>query len=138
MLIVDEYLAIRILVGDIPTEIDPDETFALPAYRHYRLLQRVHAPGTGQLTSLLDETDLAAIRRPHPEVLQILDPRPLLDDAAAIGAAYNAAGLLNGETLAAGLAHGRQLWFGTPRNIGKRLTEIAEDLDIAIHITKPQ
>ena len=138
MLIVDEYLAIRILVGDIPTEIDPDETFALPAYRHYRLLQRVHAPGTGQLTSLLDETDLAAIRRPHPEVLQILDPGPLLDDAAAIGAAYNAAGLLNGETLAAGLAHGRQLWFGTPRNIGKRLTEIAEDLDIAIHITKPQ
>ncbi len=73
---------------------------------------------------------------PHPEVLQILDPRPVLDDAAAIGAAYKAAGLLNGETLAAGLAYGRQLWFGTARNIGKRLTEITADLHIDIHITE--
>lgn len=137
MLVVDEYLAIRVLVGDLPAEVDPDETFGLPAYRHYRLLQRVHAPGTGQLSELLSDTDLAAIRRPHPEVLQILDPRPLLDDAAAIGAAYNAAGLLVGETLAAGLAHGHQLWFGTARNIGKRLAEIADDLRIAIHVTGP-
>lgn len=136
MLVVDEYLALRVLIGDLPTEIDPDESFGLPAYRHYRLLQRIHAPGTGQLSSLLNDNDLAAIRRPHPEVLQILDPRPLLDDAAAIGAAYNAAGLLNGETLAAGLAHGRQLWFGSRRNIGKRLTEIAEDLQIAIHVSE--
>ncbi len=136
MLVVDEYLALRVLVGGLPAEIDPDESFGLPAYRHYRLLQRVHAPGTGQLSSFLNDSDLAAIRRPHPEVLQILDPRPLLDDAAAIGAAYKAAGLLNGETLAAGLAHGRQLWFGTGRNIGKRLTEIAADLHIDIHITE--
>jgi hypothetical protein len=28
--------------------------------------------------------DLGVIRQPQPEVLQILDPRPLLDDAAAI------------------------------------------------------
>lgn len=137
MLVIDEYLAVRVLVGDLPAVLDPDETFGLPAYRHYRLLQRIHAPGTGQLSQLLDETDLQAIRRPHPEVLQILDPRPLLDDAAAIGAAYDAAGLLVGETLAAGLAHGNQLWFGTPRNIGKRLAEIAADLRIAINISEP-
>ncbi|MBN4047481.1 hypothetical protein JYT71_00585 [Acidimicrobiaceae bacterium AH-315-P05] len=137
MLVIDEYLAVRVLVGELPDNVDPDETFGLCAYRHYRLLQRVHAPGTGQLSQLLSETDLAAIRRPHPEVLQILDPRPLLDDAAAIGAAYNAAGLLVGETLAAGLAHGRQLWFGTARNVGKRLGEIADDIGIAIHISEP-
>jgi len=137
VLVVDEYLAVRVIVGDLPDNVDPDETFGLCAYRHYRLLQRVHAPGSGQLSQLLSDTDLAAIRRPHPEVLQILDPRPLLDDAAAIGAAYNAAGLLVGETLAAGLAHGRQLWFGTARNIGKRLTEIADDMSIDIHVTGP-
>jgi len=32
VLVVDEYLAVRILVGDLPAEIDPDETFGLPAY----------------------------------------------------------------------------------------------------------
>jgi len=136
LLIVDEYLALRVLAGDVPEEVDADETFGLPAYRHYRLLQRVHAPGKGQLSTLLSESDLAAIRRPHPEVLQILDPRPLLDDAAAIGAAYRAAGLLNGETLAAGLAHGHTLWFGRERNVGDRLAEIANDLRIRIRVVQ--
>jgi hypothetical protein len=31
------------------------------------------------------------------------------------------------------LAHGRQFWFGNPRNIGIRLREIADDLGIEIH-----
>jgi len=94
-----------------------DETLGLPAYRHYRLLARIHQPGIGQLSTaltMLDDNDKAVLRRPHPEVLQILDPRPLLDDAAAIGAAYNSAGLLVCETLAAALTHNRQLWFGKP------------------------
>jgi hypothetical protein len=29
------------MVGAVPT---------LPAYRHYRLLQRIHSPGSGQLS----------------------------------------------------------------------------------------
>ena len=33
--------------------------------------------------------------------------------------------------LAAGLTYGHQLWFGTPRNIGTRLAQIAEDLHSA-------
>ncbi len=138
MLVIDEYLAIRVLVGAPPPELDPDETLALPAYRHYRLLQRVHAPGSGQLSQLLSDADQQAIRRPHPEVVQILDPRPLLDEAAAIGAAYRSAGLVVGETLAAGLVHGRVLWFGNRRNVGDRLAEIAADLEIAIRVAEPQ
>ena len=134
MIVIDEYLAVRVLVGDHPSELDLDETVVLPAYRHYRLLQRVHAPGTGQLSQLLSDADQQAIRRPHPEVLQILDPRPLLDEAAAIGAAYGSAGLLVGETLAAGLVHGRRLWFGAERNIGARLARIADELGIAIRV----
>jgi hypothetical protein len=124
--VVDEYLALRVLFGVRPPELDDDEPLALPAYRHYRLLQRIHQPGDGQLSRLLAEADQQAIRRPHPEVLQILDPRPLLDEAAAIGARYRAAGLLVGETLAAGLTFGRTLWFGTERNVGMRLSEIAQ------------
>lgn len=53
MLVIDEYLAVRVLVGARPPELSEDEPLALPAYRHYRLLQRIHAPGTGQLTNLL-------------------------------------------------------------------------------------
>ena len=134
---IDEYLAVRVLVGAPPAELDRDETLVVPAYRHYRLLQRIHTPGTGQLSQLLSDADQAAIRRPHPEVLQILDPRPLLDEAAAIGAAYRSAGLLVGETLAAGLVHGRQLWFGSTRNVGVRLAETSDDLDITIHTAEP-
>jgi hypothetical protein len=37
------------------------------------------------------------------------------------------------ETLAAGLTYGHQLWFGTSRNIGRRIAEIAVNLDITIH-----
>lgn len=74
MLVIDEYLAVRVLVGAPPDELDLDETLALPAYRHYRLLQRIHAPGAGQLSGLLAESDQHAIRRPHPEVLQSTRP----------------------------------------------------------------
>jgi hypothetical protein len=38
------------------------------------------------------------------------------------------------EILAAGFAYGRQLWFGTPANVGVRMADIAADLGIAIHV----
>ena len=79
----------------------------------------------------------ASSANPHPDVLQILDPRPLLDEAASIAARYGVGGLLIAETLAAGLAHGHQLWFGTPRNVGRTLAGIAADLHMDIHVTGP-
>lgn len=136
MLVIDEYVAVRVLGGSWPAEL-PDDDLALPASRHWRLLQRIHAPGTGQLSQLLGglpSSDLDVVRHPHPEVLQVLDPRPLLDSAAAIAAHYSAGGLLIAETLAAGLAHGRQLWFGTERNVGQALRRIADDLGILVHV----
>lgn len=138
MLVVDEYLAVRVLGGAWPDGL-PDEDLALPASRHWRLLMRVHAPGAGQLSQLLAALpgdDLDVVRYPHPDVLQILDPRPLLDSAASIAARYSAGGLLIAETLAAGLVHGHQLWFGTSRNIGQALARIADDLGIAVHVSE--
>jgi hypothetical protein len=137
VLVVDEYLAIRVLVGDRPDELDAEEPLAITAYRHYCLLHRIHDPGPGQLSLLLADTDKQAIRRPHPEVLQVLDPRPPLDETAAIGARDGSAGLLVGETLAAGLTYGRQLWFGTERNVGERLAAIAVDLRIDVRVIEP-
>jgi hypothetical protein len=139
VLVIDEYLAVRVLGGNWPAAM-PDDDLVLPASRHWRLLQRIHAPGGGRLSQLLGSLpggDLSVVRYPHPDVLQVLDPRPLLDEAASIAARYGAGGLLIAETLAAGLAHGHQLWFGTQRNVGRALARIADDLHIDVHVTEP-
>ena len=136
MIVIDEYLAVRVLGGDWPAQL-PDEEPALTASRHWRLLQRVHSPSGGQLSSLLATLppgDLDVVRFPDPEVLTVLDPRPLLDEAAAIAARYAGTGLLVAESLAAGLAHGQALWFGTPGNIGRVLARAADELGMAVHV----
>jgi len=137
VIVVDEYLAVRVVAGRWPDDLPDDDDIATTTSRWWRLLQRIHKPGEGQLSKALAELDAQdhdVIRRPHPEVLHILDPRPLLDDAAAINARYKSAGLLVAESLTAGLVHGRQLWFGPQRNVGVRLAEIAAELDIDIHV----
>lgn len=137
MLVIDEYLAVDVLLGDWPAGLPDDDNLLLPAARHFRLLQRIHQPSGGQLTTALErlpEPDREAMRHPHPEVLQIIDPRPLLDEAASIGARYGTGGLLMLETLAAGLAFGHQLWFGTQRNVGRTLARLAADLNIDIDV----
>ena len=137
MIVVDEYLAVRVVGGDWPAGLPDDDDIVLTASRHWRLLQRVHNPASGQLSTVLaglSDRDRDVIRHPHPEILSVLDPRPLLDDAAAISARYGTAGLLVAESLAAGLVHRRELWFGRDRNVGVRLREIAEDLGITIRV----
>lgn len=136
MIVVDEYLAIRSLLGVLP-EGFPDEPLAITTSTHWRLLQRVHAPAGGQLSqalSALPASDREALRFPHREVLDVLDPRPRLDSAAQIAARYGKTGWLIAESVTAGLTYGRQLWFGNDRNVGVRLREIAEELGIEIHI----
>jgi hypothetical protein len=137
MLVIDEYLAVDVVRGDWPDELPDDDVLGLPVTCHYRLLQRIHDPGNGQLSTILGRLspqDREAIRRPHAEIVQVLDPRPILDQAASISARYHAGGFLVPEILAAGLTYGRQLWFGTPANVGRRMADIAADLGISIHI----
>ncbi len=43
MIVVDEYLAVRVLSGDRPGEL-PDDDVVLPTSRHWRLLQHVRKP----------------------------------------------------------------------------------------------
>ena len=136
MIVVDEYLAIRSLLGVLPEGL-PDEPLAITTSVHWRLLQRVHAPAGGQLSqalAALPASDREALRFPHREVLEVLDPRPRLDEAAQIAARYGKTGWLIAENVTAGLTYGRQLWFGSDRNVGVRLREIADDLGIEIHV----
>lgn len=137
MIVVDEYLAVRVLRGTWPVGL-PDDQLALTASRHWRLLQALHGHRGGQLSRLFAGTSpalVAAIRWPHPSVLAILDPRPLLDQAAVVAARLGGTGLLVAETLVAGLAHGRQLWFGTPANVGRRLELAAGELGLAVRVS---
>lgn len=135
MIVVDEYLAVRVLRGRWPERL-PDDELVLPASAHWRLLQALHGGQGGQLSQLFVGASPAvinAIRWPHPEVIQILDPRPLLDRAAILTARFGG-GLLIGETLAAALAYGRQVWFGTARNVGPRLQQAADELGVRVHV----
>ncbi|HUC15624.1 MAG TPA: hypothetical protein VMS00_14335 [Acidimicrobiales bacterium] len=136
MIMVDEYLAVRVLRGHWPDGL-PDDELALTASRHWRLLQALHGGRGGQLSQVLGQLSPAGqdgVRHPHPEVLQVLDPRPLLDDAAIVAARFGGTGLLVAEALVAGLAYGRQLWFGTATNVGRLLAQAANELGIEVHV----
>lgn len=137
MIVIDEYLAIRTLLGDVPDEL-PAGALGLPVLAHWRLLQRIHAPATGQLSRLLAQLSPAgrhALRRPDPGLLEVLDLRSALDRAAGVAAAHGGAGLLVAETVTAALDRGgRQLWFGSERNVGLRLRAIAGELGVQIRV----
>ncbi len=65
----------------------PLDELGLPTMGHWRLLQALHKPRGGQLTRILaslSDPARSALRWPHPEVMQVLDLRPLLDDAARL------------------------------------------------------
>lgn len=132
---IDEYLAARVLGANWPATL-PDEELALPASHHWRLLQAIHGGQGGQLTRILTALSHGgrdAIRHPHPEVLTVLDTRPLLDEAARITARFGG-GWLIGETLAAGLAYGHRLYFGNAANVGRTITTAATELAIRIEV----
>jgi hypothetical protein len=136
LIVIDEYLAVRVVRGNWPNGLPDDDDLLLPMSRHWRLLQRVHKPGGGQLSQLLgtlSPTDQDTIRYPHPEVLQVADPRLYLDKAADLAGRYGG-GWLTAETLAVGLTNGRALWFGTERNIGGFLRSAAEDFGLAVNV----
>jgi hypothetical protein len=135
VIIIDEYIAVRVVLGRWPHDM-PDDELALPTMGHWRLLQALHNPRGGQLTRILSplpEPDRASLRWPHPEVMQVLDPRPLLDDAARLAARFGG-GLRNAEILAAGIANHAQLWFGTPTNVGPPITDGAVQLGLEVHV----
>ena len=136
MIVVDEYLALRVLVAPPPPWLGNDE-LGLPTSRHWRILQAMHHPRGGQLSRLLaglEDEDRQALRHPSSELMTVIDPRPLLDDAAVISARFSGTGWLTAETLAAGVAHGRRLFFATEHNVGLLLARAAAELGVAVEV----
>jgi hypothetical protein len=136
VIVIDEYLAVRVIRAHWPDRL-PDDELGLPASRHWRLQQALHGGRGGQLSRLFAGASPAvvnAIRWPHPDLLTVLDPRPLLDEAAILAARFGGTGLIVAETLAAGLTHGRELWFGATANIGRLLERAAGELGVAVQV----
>jgi len=135
LIVVDEYVAARVVGGDWPSAL-PDEELALPARHHWRLLQALHGCQGGQLTRILAALTPAGrdgIRHPDPEVLTVSDTRPLPDEAARITARFGG-GWLIGETLAAELAYGHQMYFGNRANVGPTIIRAGRELGIQIKV----
>jgi hypothetical protein len=74
---VDEYVALRVVFGDWPAEI-PHDVLGLTYTRHWRLLSTMANPTGGRISralAALSSQDRELIRRPHPDLLEVLDPR---------------------------------------------------------------
>jgi len=96
VIVIDEYLAVRVIRAHWPDRL-PDDELGLPASRHWRPLQALHGGRGGQLSRLFAGASPAvvnAIRWPHPDLLTVLDPRPLLDEAAMLAARFGGTGLI--------------------------------------------
>ena len=125
VIVVDEYLAIRSLLG------------VLPEGPSRRAAVRSRPQRTGGCCSGCTLRPAVSSRRRSPRCrrriarhcgsrivrcIEVLDPRPRLDEAAQIAARFGKTGWLIAETVTAGLTYGRQLWFGSERNVGIRLS----------------
>jgi hypothetical protein len=53
MIVIDEYLLVRVVLGQWPVDVPHSEELILPLSRHWRLLQALHGPGTGRLSAVL-------------------------------------------------------------------------------------
>lgn len=72
----------------------------------------------------------SGVRQPDADILEVLDPGPLLDRAAIIAARLGGTGLPVAESLAAAVIHDAPLWFGIPANVGHVTARAAGDLGI--------
>jgi hypothetical protein len=123
MILLDEYLAIRVISRSAPEAI-AGAPVALTYGRAYRLTRALLDVGPGRLqlkgrfTRLVDGLspegrELLAewLADPDPSVLSVVDPRPLIGAAAALQNTY-AVSLLQAETLAASANHDWPIRFG--------------------------
>jgi hypothetical protein len=137
--IVDEYVALRVLVGDWPAEI-PADLLGLTYTRHWRLLSALAVPAGGRISrrlAALDGDDRDVIRRPHPDLLEVLDPRATSLLAADLLKTVGPTSMLIAETLAAAIHFESDLYFGDPQNAAGSIGEHAQVLGLNIVVVAP-
>ncbi len=145
MILVDEFLAIRVIAGNSPEPLG-GEPAALTYGRAYRLTRALLGSGPGRLqvpgrfTRLVDalgEGDQRAINEwladPDPAVLTVIDPRAYISGAAALQNTY-AVSLLQAETLAVGAEHDWPIYFGDPDSGPEPVQRAARDLGLDLRV----
>lgn len=145
MILVDEFLAIRVIAGTAPEALRR-ESAALTYSRAYRLTRALFGPGPGRLqvrgrfTRLVDslgDDDREALNEwlaePDPGVLAVIDPRAYIRSAAVLQNTY-AVSLLQAETLAAGVDHDCPIRFGDPDSAPEPVQRAARDLGLDLGV----
>lgn len=140
MRIIDEYVALRALAGDWPSEL-PHDLLGLTYARHWRLLSALAVPSRGRISSkvgALSGKARQAIRRPHPDLLEVLDPRPTSLLAADLLETIGPTSMLIAETLAAAIHHHSAIFFGDPQDARGVMAEHAQALGVEIVVVQSQ
>jgi hypothetical protein len=134
LIVVDEYVTGRVVGGDWHSAFPDEELACRPATTSawFRLSTAVEA-ASRQIPAPLTPAGRDGIRHPDPEVLTVLDTRQLPDEAARITARFGG-GWLIGETLAAELAYGHQLYFGNRAKVGPTIIRAGRELGIRIQV----
>ena len=97
-------------------------------------------PAAGRISrglAALRNEDREAIRRPHPDLLEVLDPRGTSLLAADLLETTGPTSMLIAETLAAAIHFRSELYFGDPQNAIGPISEHARDLGVDIIIVSP-
>lgn len=148
MILVDEYVALRAIVGRPPAVL-VGETLALTYSRTYRLMRALLDPGPsrlkvrGRFTRLVDALDAADLHilrdrlaAPDPAVLSVVDPRPLLRTAGALQNGYIVS-MLQAETLAAAVINNWPIRFAEPGSASDPVRRAAEELGLDLVVITP-
>lgn len=145
MLLVDEYVALPSLAGRSPVAVQ-GQAIAITYGRAYRLSRALLDPGPGRLqvrgrftrlADALSPADQHALRErlaePDPEVLTIVDPRPLIRATGAIQNTY-ALSMLQAETLAAALTHDWAIRFADAASAPDAVRQAADELGLDLQV----
>ncbi len=136
MIVVDEYLVLRVLAGAGEVDGLPDDIMGLTYLRHWRLVSTIaKSEGSGRLSRTLSHLDPSRrrfIEQPDARLLQVIDPRPLILSAGRAHSLVGGLSALMAETVAACLHHESPFYVGDRQNAVGVLADKVRSLGIDI------
>ena len=136
MIVVDEYVLLRVLSSADEVAGLPDDILGLTYLRHWRLVSTIAlGDGTGRLSRLLAELHPSRrrfIEQPDARLVQIIDPRALMLSAARAHALTGGLSALMAETVAACLHHDSPFFVGDPQNAKGTLADKMRALGVDV------
>ena len=136
MIVVDEYVVLKVVAR--PGEISglPDETMGLTYLRHWRLVSTLAKnEGAGRLSRAMAQLSPRRkrfIEQPDVRLVQIIDPRPLIVSAGRAHGLTGGLSALMAETVAACLHYESAFYVGDPQNANGALADKVRSLGIDI------